>query len=183
MIMSDRDSSGETLRNQPPPANRPASVVPNTSKPLRLMALLEASTLTGPAKNLLQFVQDARSGRFNPPVEVLIVIFRRNASPSLFMEQACQRGVAVYPILETGRMDRTVIEHLRRMERELKPDVVQSHAVKSHFLVRASGLHNRLPWVAFHHGYTWPDLRMRLYNQIDRWSLLAARREIGRAHV
>jgi glycosyltransferase involved in cell wall biosynthesis len=142
------------------------------------MALLEASTLTGPAKNLLQFVQDARSGRFNPPVEVLIVIFRRNASPSLFMEQARQRGVAVYPILETGRMDRTVIEHLRRMERELKPDVVQSHAVKSHFLVRASGLHNRLPWVAFHHGYTWPDLRMRLYNQIDRWSLLAARRVV-----
>jgi glycosyltransferase involved in cell wall biosynthesis len=75
-------------------------------------------------------------------------------------------------------MDRTVIERLRRMERELTPDVVQSHAVKSHFLVRASGLHKRLPWVAFHHGYTWPDLRMRLYNQIDRWSLLGALRVV-----
>jgi glycosyltransferase involved in cell wall biosynthesis len=111
-------------------------------------------------------------------VEVLIVVFRRSASPSLFMEQAHQRRVAVYPILETGRMDRTVIEGLRSMEREFKPDLVQSHAVKSHFLVRASGLHNRLPWVAFHHGYTWPDLRMRLYNQFDRWSLPAARRVV-----
>ena len=142
------------------------------------MALLEASTLTGPAKNLLQFVQDARSGRFDPPVEVVIVIFRRDASQSPFMEQARQRRVTVYPILETGRADRTVIERLRSMEREFKPDVVQSHAVKSHFLVRASGLHNRLPWVAFHHGYTWPDLRMRLYNQFDRWSLPAARRVV-----
>jgi glycosyltransferase involved in cell wall biosynthesis len=32
------------------------------------------------------------------------------------------------------------------------------------------------PWVAFHHGYTWPDLRARAYNQLDRWSLRAARR-------
>jgi glycosyltransferase involved in cell wall biosynthesis len=25
--------------------------------------------------------------------------------------------------------------------------------------------------VAFHHGYTWPALRVRVYNQLDRWSL------------
>jgi glycosyltransferase involved in cell wall biosynthesis len=30
--------------------------------------------------------------------------------------------------------------------------------------------------VAFHHGYTWPTLRARLYNQLDRWSLPAARK-------
>jgi glycosyltransferase involved in cell wall biosynthesis len=47
--------------------------------------------------------------------------------------------------------------------------------VKSHFLVRASGLHRMAPWVAFHHCYTWPNRKMRLYNQLDRWSLRAAR--------
>jgi hypothetical protein len=69
------------------------SVHAGSIKPLRLMAILEASTLTGPAKNLLQFVQDARSGRFDPTVEVSIVIFRRSASPSIFMEQARQGGL------------------------------------------------------------------------------------------
>src|SRR6202021_227007 len=29
-------------------------------------------------------------------------------------------------------------------------------------------------WVAFHHGYTTPDLKMRAYNHLDRWSLPAA---------
>jgi glycosyltransferase involved in cell wall biosynthesis len=41
--------------------------------------------------------------------------------------------------------------------------------------VRKAGIHRTLPWIAFHHGYTAPDLRARLYNQLDRWSLRAAR--------
>jgi glycosyltransferase involved in cell wall biosynthesis len=56
--------------------------------------------------------------------------------------------------------------------------VIQSHAVKAHFLVRASGLHRLAPWVAFHHGYTRPDLRARIYNQLDRWSLRGADRAL-----
>lgn len=56
----------------------------------------------------------------------------------------------------------------------LEPDVIQTHAVKSHFLARRAGLLQRAPWVAFHHGYTWPAWRARLYNEFDRWSLRAA---------
>jgi glycosyltransferase involved in cell wall biosynthesis len=54
---------------------------------------------------------------------------------------------------------------------EWKPDILQTHAVKSHFLIALSGLSRQFPWVAFHHGYTQPDLKMLLYNQLDRWSL------------
>ncbi len=60
----------------------------------------------------------------------------------------------------------------------MSPDILQTHAVKSHLLLRSSGLHLTHPWVAFHHGYTWPDLRARVYNQLDRWSLRAARRVV-----
>jgi glycosyltransferase involved in cell wall biosynthesis len=48
--------------------------------------------------------------------------------------------------------------------------------VKSHFLVRAAGLPAKVPWIAFHHGYTWPNLRATAYNQLDRWSLRSARK-------
>jgi glycosyltransferase involved in cell wall biosynthesis len=34
------------------------------------------------------------------------------------------------------------------------------------------------PWVAFHHGYTTTDLKMRVYNQLDRWSLRSAERVV-----
>ena len=145
-------------------------------KTIRLLAIVEAASITGPAKNLLQFAQLGRSRHVEPPVEVSIAVFQRgDPSQNLFIAAARQCSIPVYPIPEAGRFDRAVVPRLRALVQELKPDLLQTHAVKSHFLVRASGLHGLAPWVAFHHGYTWPDLRARLYNQVDRWSLRAAR--------
>ena len=146
-------------------------------KTIRLLAVIEAGSITGPAKNLLQFAQLGRSGQVDPPIGVLIAVFQRGDTPgNLFIETARHLSIPVYPIPEAGRFDWAVVPHLRALARELKPDLIQTHAVKSHFLIRASGLHCFAPWVAFHHGYTWPDLRAHFYNQADRWSLRAARR-------
>ncbi len=111
-------------------------------------------------------------------MEVSIAVFQRPGQPDLFLETAARSSVAVYPIREKGRFDRSVIDEMLVLGRRLQPDLIQSHAVKSHFLVRKSGLHRIAPWVAFHHGYTWPDLRARLYNQLDRWTLRQATRVV-----
>ena len=147
-------------------------------KTIRLLAILEATTITGPAKNLLQFTQCARERGADPAVEVAIAVFQREGQSNLFLETAGRLAIPVHAVPEAGRFDRTVLDALRRLAGELKPDVIQSHAVKSHFLVRAAGLDRVAPWVAFHHGYTWPDLRARAYNQLDRWSLRAAKRVV-----
>jgi glycosyltransferase involved in cell wall biosynthesis len=147
-------------------------------KAVRVLAILEASTVTGPAKNLLEFARLAREQHFDPPVEVSIATFTRAGDSGVFLGAAAAAGIAVHPIPERGRFDLSVIPRLRSLARNLAPDIVQTHAVKSHFLLRASGLHRSLPWVAFHHGYTWPDRRARAYNQLDRWSLRAARRVV-----
>ena len=60
--------------------------------------------------------------------------------------------------------------------------MIQTHAVKSHFLARLAGLPKCAPWIAFHHGYTWTDLKVRLYNQLDRWSLPHASKIITVCH-
>ena len=72
---------------------------------------------------------------------------------------------------------------LRRIVEQRAPNIVQTHNVKSHFLMRQSGLWRRQPWVAFHHGYTTTDLKMRVYNQLDRWSLRAAHCIITVSHA
>jgi glycosyltransferase involved in cell wall biosynthesis len=135
-------------------------------KPIRLLAVLEAHTVTGPAKNLLQFAQLARS-----EVDVQIATFHRPGDPEVFMEAARRAGVEVHRIEEHGQFDRSVVPALQELHRRLAPDLVQTHAVKSHLLVRLAGLQ---PWIAFHHGYTWPNFRVRIYNQADRWSLRKA---------
>jgi len=142
-------------------------------KPIRLLAILEATTITGPAKNLLQFAQCARESGM---AETAIAVFQRGTAPNLAIEAAKRAAIPVYAVAEAGRFDRAVMAGLRSVAREWKPTVIQSHAVKAHFLVRASGLDRLAPWVAFHHGYTRPDLRARVYNQVDRWSLRAADR-------
>ena len=146
-------------------------------KTVRLLAMLEAESVTGPAKNLLQFAQLARTAEADPRVEVSIAVFQRGDS-NLFVKTAEQSGVPVYPVRERGRFDRVVVAKLAGLIQEIGPNLLQTHAVKSHFLVRMGGLDKLAPWVAFHHGYTWPDWRARLYNQLDRWSLRAPRQVI-----
>lgn len=138
---------------------------------VRLLAVIEASTITGPAKNLLQFAGLAAS---LGGVEVHAAVFQRPEAPTLFLETARRLSIPVHVVPEKGRFDSTVLPALSALVRELRPDIVQSHAVKSHFVVRKAGIPRLCPWVAFHHGYTTPDLRAQLYNQLDRWSLRAA---------
>jgi glycosyltransferase involved in cell wall biosynthesis len=145
-------------------------------KPVRLLAILEAETITGPAKNLLRFSDLARSGLLDPPIEVSVAIFVRGGGENLFADAARESGMTVHIVAERRRYDRAVIAALEALARRTRPDLIQTHAVKSHFLARLAGVHRLAPWIAFHHGYTWPDWRARLYNQLDHWSLRAASR-------
>ncbi|MDE3195007.1 MAG: glycosyltransferase [Acidobacteriota bacterium] len=139
---------------------------------MRLLAVIEATNITGPAKNLLQFACLARL----EGVETTIATFTRGDAKNLFVEKARDSGIAVETIPEQGAFDLSAFRSLAEAVRRLAPDIVQTHAVKSHFLARLAGIPQIAPWVAFHHGYTWPTARARAYNQLDRWSLRAARK-------
>jgi glycosyltransferase involved in cell wall biosynthesis len=152
--------------------------MPAKARAIRLLAIIEASTITGPAKNLLQFARTVQPPGGEPRCNVHVAVFQRSGAPTLFLETARQLSIPVHAIPEKGRFDRAVGARLEALVRELSPDIVQTHAVKSHFLVRSAGIGRRTPWIAFHHGYTQTNLRDSAYNQLDRWSLRAARRVI-----
>src|SRR5579863_3456313 len=143
--------------------------------PLRLLAIVEAYSITGPAKNLLEFAQRALAQN----VSTTIATFTREKSENPFTEavhdlMSQHPGITLETIRERGPLDPEAIRSLRALAARVRPDVIQTHAVKSHFLTRLAGLPRQSPWVAFHHGYTWPSLKARAYNQLDRWSLRSA---------
>jgi len=138
--------------------------------PLRLLAIIEAYSMTGPAKNLIEFATLARE----LDVDTTIATFIRGDPSNVFIETARASGITVHVLRERGLGDTSVLKELGGIVSSERPHVIQTHAVKSHFLVRWAGLPKRTPWVAFHHGYTWPTFRARVYNQLDRWSLGAA---------
>lgn len=153
---------------------------------VKLLAVIEATTVTGPAKNLLAFCRRAAAAEplaeGLPRVEATIVTFERagaaGAAPNAFVAAARAAGLETEVLRERFRFDTRVVGELRRVVERRAPDVLQTHMVKSHFFARLSGLGKRLPWVAYHHGYTTTDLKMRAYNQLNRWSLPAAARVV-----
>ncbi len=156
-----------------------------------VLAFVEADTVTGPAANLLELQRAANTLAMNgsAPFRLQIVIAtfqRRSKGPRAareLMGAAARAGVRVLQIPERFRLDPGIIALLRRTVGAIDPDVVQTHSVKSHALVRLAGIQRERPWIAFHHGYTRPDLKMQLYNQADRWSLPAAHRVVTPARA
>lgn len=158
------------------------------SKPsIRVLVILEGSTVSGPAKNLLEFYRLSRTQEVDPPVAVSFAIFVRGDDNDLgdetptneLFEAVTAAGAEVHCIRERFPFDPRVIGRLRQLVKGLAPDIIQTHFVKSHFLVRLSGVGQLCPWIAFHHGYTADARRTVVYNQLDRWSLRAPSRIIA----
>ena len=159
---------------------------------IKVLSIIEATTVTGPAKALINFSQTVRAPEHAaaglPLVEHSIITFvrgaagtnavKRNEAPNQFVAAARAAGIEVDVIGERFRFDTRVIRELRRIAARRAPDIIESHMIKSHFLVKVSELGRRLPWVAFHHGYTKTDLKMQLYNRLNRWSLPSAARVV-----
>jgi glycosyltransferase involved in cell wall biosynthesis len=148
------------------------------ARPVRVLAFIEALwPTTGPAKNLIEFAcRAAGTPQSLVRANVTIATFHRGSGPiSNDFVLACEKaGLEVHVLRERFLLDPTVLPAIRKLIAHCKPDIIQSHAVKSHFLVRLTAIHRERPWIAFHHGYTWTRLRTRIYNHLDRWSLPSA---------
>jgi glycosyltransferase involved in cell wall biosynthesis len=151
---------------------------------MKIFSIVEATSINAVAKNVLEFYRSAHELRQVaadfPAIEGQLVTFeRRNdggESPNAFVRAAREQGLGVEIIPERRRFDLSVLPALRTIVERQRPDLVVSHSVKSHFLVWRSHIWRDFPWIAFHHGYTTTDRKMRIYNRLDRWSLPVADR-------
>lgn len=150
-----------------------------TASSIKLLSLVEATNINAVAKNVLEFHRAARELHEQSPdfpkIEACVVTFERTREPAqpsnAFVSAATEQGLAVEIIPERRRFDPSAISALKRVVEKQRPDIIATHSVKSHFLLWRSQLWRKYPWVAFHHGYTTTDLKMRAYNWLDRWSL------------
>ncbi len=150
-----------------------------THAKIRVLTLIENATVTGPARNVIEFGKMAAQADANlPAVEVTIVTYQRGREESQLVMAAQQAGLAVATVAERRRWDTQVFAQLRRVISDVNPDILETRNVKSHFFVRLLGLHRTYPWIAWNHGYTATSRLDRAYTQLDRWSLRAAYRVV-----
>ena len=142
---------------------------------IRVLAMLEANSITGSAKAVLEFAKEAAQEHPGfPKIDLSILTFDRGQGENCLTNAIRDLGTPLDVVCERGRFDTNVIPQLRAAVENRRADIVWSNSVKSHFLVRWAGLNRSRGWVAFHHGYTSTDLKMSIYNQLDWWSLQSA---------
>ena len=135
------------------------------------------------AKGTLDFYRTARelADAGEASVEGRVVTFARGDhqdQPNECVQTFRDAGIEVEVIPERHRFDLSVLSALRKLVEAHQPDIVVTNSVKSHFVMWRSQLWRAVPWVAFHHGYTTTDRKMRVYNRLDRWSLPKADRVV-----
>ena len=156
------------------------------SHPAKVLIFIEASCIRGAAKSLLTLldgVADLTHASSIPPVYFSIATFHRgfcgeDRAPTEFLAAVRKRGVQVYVIEERHPWDPRVISLIRNVIGRADPDIIQTNNVKSHALIKAAGVHRKRRWIAFQHGYTATDFKMKCYNRLDRWSLRSADRVV-----
>ena len=146
-------------------------------KPIRVLTILEARSVHGAVKPVFEFAREAAGGAL-PAVQLSMLTFIRGGDDNEFTRAVAERGLPLFRVRERSAFDLSVLSQLREIVGRERPDVIWTHSVKSHFLVRLAGLPRQARWVAYHHGYTVPALRTRVYNQLDRWSHRGADRVI-----
>ena len=142
---------------------------------LSVLALLEATRLTGVARNAIEYGKLASAAVGGIHVAVALALIRRctdyAADCDVLRAHAAAARLPVDILIERHRYDSQVVNDLCRLVHATRPHIIETHHVKSHCLVALSGLWRHYTWVAFHHGYTQTDAKVRAYNQVDRWSL------------
>jgi glycosyltransferase involved in cell wall biosynthesis len=151
---------------------------------VRILAMMEAAHLTGPAKNLIGFCSWLRSAEgARTGLEIAIATFDRNAradQADSFAGAARAAGIETHVIRERYRFDLGVRHQLRQIVSQMAPHIIQTHNNKSHLLVKLQPeLRAQRQWFAFHHGDVFIDFKQRVYNHIDRVSLRSADRVIS----
>jgi glycosyltransferase involved in cell wall biosynthesis len=133
---------------------------------LKVAAVMDTWIVSGPGRQLVALAQGLREHG----VELRVVMFqRRGREPSPFIAYCRDHGIEPVVLDETGPLDPGLPGRLAGALRELKPDLVQTHGYRPTALVATMRL-ARPPWrwLAFFHGETNENWKVRAYNRLDR---------------
>ena len=150
-----------------------------TQSPIRVLTLIENATVTGPARNVIDYgARMAHAEGDLPAVEVTIVTYQRGAEPSALAVSGERSRAGRCDRRRAAALGHERVSQLRQTIAAINPDILETRNVKSHFLVRLLKLQRQYPWVAWNHGYTETSRLDRIYTRLDRWSLTGAYRVV-----
>jgi glycosyltransferase involved in cell wall biosynthesis len=143
---------------------------------IRVAAFMDTIQVSGPGRQLAALVPRLEAAG----VDVRVVLFQRAGRPhppyATFLAEA---GIPHVVLPERGRFDTALIGRVADLLAEWVPHIVQTHSYRPTaiaYALRRRGA--RWRWIAFFHGTTNENLKVRLYHWLDRLLVRSADRTV-----
>jgi glycosyltransferase involved in cell wall biosynthesis len=135
---------------------------------IKVAVLIATYRIGGPGKGLLDFCQAAPDYCCDP----ILVGFRMSTVETLpFLEEAKKRKIKTLSIKHHFRYDPAPIVQFYSLLKQHRVDIIQTHGHKANFTAFVLTRFLDLPWIAFVHGWTDEDWKIRVYNRLDKFLL------------
>jgi glycosyltransferase involved in cell wall biosynthesis len=135
---------------------------------IKVAVLIATYRIGGPGKGLLDFCQAAPDYGCDP----ILVGFRMSKIETLpFLEEAKKRKIKTLSIKHHFRYDPAPIVQFFSLLKQHRVDLIQTHGHKANFTAFILTRFLDLPWIAFVHGWTDEDWKIRAYNRLDKFLL------------
>lgn len=137
-------------------------------EPDRVLVLLEQARTVGLVRQLLEALDRVRCLGIQPHVACIL----REGTDFRPLERAFRTRKLEHTLLrESGPFDLAPLFGIRRLVARIRPGVLESHGYKTALFALLVGRLTDTPWVAFYHGRTSTDRRVRVYHALERWAM------------
>ena len=142
----------------------------------KVLIIIATSVVGGPGKGLFQFFKFASREKF----DYLLCNFSvRGKKEGDFERESKEQNLNLYLLKQNHFYDPTLISQTKELIKRHNFNIIQTHGHKANFIARFVKNSIQIPWVSFVHGWTDEDLKIRLYNRIDRWAIKGAHRIVA----
>jgi len=131
----------------------------------RLFITIDTYAIGGAGKVVLQFLKNSGPELCEP---LLAGFWRGPARTWQFREAVEGLGVRFEVLKQRFAFDPFVIADALRIVRENRIDILESHGYKGHIVCYVLNRLTGIPWVAYVHGWTSENLKVDLYNFIEK---------------
>ena len=137
---------------------------------IRVLAVLDGYRVTGPARQLLSTAACLRSSG----TQTMLALFSRKSASSPLLREADRSHLSVIRLPDRFPGDPRSIGVLTAVADDA--DLIQTHGYKANVLMRLVARRINKPWLAFLHGDTWENWKVRAYFALERRAVRRADR-------
>lgn len=134
----------------------------STVKPL---IIIDTGIIGGPGRGIFQLASHLK--RKSIDFDICNFHYQKEKCTE-FVKEATGRGIEVKFISQRFKFDFLPLWQAYKIAKEGAHTLVQSHGYKSHIIAAFVSLSLKIPWVAFAHGWTAENLKVRIYHALDR---------------